>query len=270
MVRPHTMFRTFAALLLLAAVVLTGVRLGYWQLDRAAQRVAMAAAIEQGRAGTPLQLDAHTPQRELTAWRAASASGTWLHEYTVLIENRGYQGRPGYWVATPLLLNNPSAHEQAASGPAAVLVLRGWIPRPIGPQSAIGDIPAPKGLQDIKGELLSRVPRIYELWSWSEPSGNALPSWTNGQDVPPPVVQNLDVGQLAQSTGLALLPAVLAADVDNTSNLLQEWPQPSLDADQNRGYALQWFGFAAIAAIAWIVVFWRALQRRRQRRFDSN
>jgi cytochrome oxidase assembly protein ShyY1 len=35
-----------------------------------------------------------------------------------------------------------------------------------------------------------------------------------------------------------------------------------LDSDKNHGYALQWFGFAAIAAGAWLVIAWRALRRK--------
>jgi len=43
--------------------------------------------------------------------------------------------------------------------------------------------------------------------------------------------------------------------------LTRNWPQPSLDADKNTAYALQWFAFAAIAAGAWVVVGVRALRR---------
>ena len=38
--------------------------------------------------------------------------------------------------------------------------------------------------------------------------------------------------------------------------LHREWPGPSLDSDQNRGYALQWFSFCAIAAVAALFVLY--------------
>ncbi|HCP76466.1 MAG TPA: SURF1 family protein, partial [Pusillimonas sp.] len=43
-----------------------------------------------------------------------------------------------------------------------------------------------------------------------------------------------------------------------------DWAAPQTDADKNRGYALQWFIFALIATGAWLVVAWRAWQRRRK------
>ncbi|MFM7009841.1 MAG: hypothetical protein ACKO0Z_11005 [Betaproteobacteria bacterium] len=45
---------------------------------------------------------------------------------------------------------------------------------------------------------------------------------------------------------------------------MRNWPKPSLDADKNVGYATQWFGFAAIAAVAFCVVLWRFVRRRRR------
>lgn len=259
------MFRTLAALLLLAAVVLTGVRLGIWQLDRAAQRIAIKEAIDRGRAAAPLELHPDTPSDDLTAWRSARAHGTWLHQYTVLLENRSYDGRPGYWVATPLQLEhtNPIASNGT---PTAVLVLRGWLARPTQINQGLPAIPAPTGQHTVQGELLDRVPRLFELWSWSSTPQAQLPSTLPDPAQPLPVIQNLDVDALSKASGLALIPSVLAADPDTSSGLLQDWPEPSLDADKNHGYALQWFGFATIAGVAWLVVFWRALKRRRQRR----
>ncbi len=263
------MLRTLVALLLLAIVVLVGLRLGNWQLNRAAERLNIAATIAAGRASTPLQLSARTPTPQLSPWRSASANGTWLHQYTVLVDNRSYGGRPGYWVATPLLLEQDSGPQASKQPPVALLVLRGWMPRPVHPGQAQQPIPAPTGTQTVQGELLDRVPRLLQLWSWSKnPSGQLPATWPKDTGTPV-VVQNLDLHELSQVSGLHLLPTVLAANPDNASGLLQEWPEPSLDADKNRGYALQWFGFAAIAGIAWIVVLWRALRRKRQRQSDT-
>ncbi|NLC35774.1 MAG: hypothetical protein GX772_04920, partial [Alcaligenaceae bacterium] len=48
------------------------------------------------------------------------------------------------------------------------------------------------------------------------------------------------------------------------AELRREWPGPSLDSDQNRGYALQWFSFSAIALIAILFVARNMLRRARQ------
>ncbi len=261
MARPHTIYRSIAALVLLGAMMVVFVSLGNWQLDRAAQRVAIKTAIQTGRGTAPLHLSPATPAADLVPWRPATANGVWLHKLTVLLENRNYQGQPGYWVATPLLI------DQAAN--TAVLVLRGWLPRPMRPDEAMPGIPAPSGEQTVDGELLERVPRLFELWSWSGGSATQLPGKLPDAARPVPQVQNLDLAAYGKATGLTLLPAVLAqapgvaaASAAGGTPLRQEWPEPSLDADKNRGYALQWFGFAAIAAVAWLVIAWRALRRK--------
>src|SRR5690606_36001648 len=124
-------------------------------------------------------------------WRAATAQGRWSDEHTVLLQNRNLDGRPGYWVATPLLLAPPSlpvnrldavtagsAESEALTGSdspdflsrglvaqaPAVLVLRGWLPRDMTAGEAAPAIPSEAGVLQIRGELHSHVPRIFELW----------------------------------------------------------------------------------------------------------
>lgn len=259
MARSHTNFRIVAALILLGVMAVLFVSLGQWQLDRAAQREAIKAAIQTGRSTAALHLDTHTPASALVPWRPADARGVWLHQFTVLLENRNYQGRPGYWVATPLLINKVSD--------VAVLVLRGWLPRPMRPNDSMPPVPAPSGLQTVNGQLLERVPRLFELWSFSKDDSSQLPATLPDSAATMPTVQNLDLGAYGMATGLQLLPIVLAqspaaAGMPSDTPLLQEWPEPSVDSDKNRGYALQWFGFAAIAAGAWLVIAWRALRRK--------
>lgn len=260
MARPHTLYRTLAALLLLAVVAGVCFSLGQWQLDRAAQRIAIKQAIQAGRASAPLKLSADTPAADLVPWRPASAHGTWRHALTVLLENRNYQGRPGYWVATPLVID-PTTN-------TAVLVLRGWVPRPASMEQPVPAIPTPDGETTVPGELLARVPRLFEL------SGAAqVPQKLPDPAQPQPRLQNLALDDYSAATGLKFIPTVLAQTADAVqqdgrpkpgTSLPREWPEPSLDADKNKGYALQWFGFATIAGIAWLIVAWRALRRRRQ------
>lgn len=324
MVRPSFSYRTLAALILLAVLAVVFASLGNWQLDRAAERDAIRSSIDQGRSRAPLQLGAQTPVSALVPWRAATAQGVWRPDLTVLLENRNYQGKPGYWVATPLVLPPPAS--------TAVLVLRGWLPRealaveagsqaspglPAG-ASLSGTMPGtlkalavPQGQRTVQGELLQHVPRLFDLGEWGAgKNATRLPTTLPLDDGSFPAVQNLEVDDYAAATGLTFMPIVLAqtapdrahgaaaqpdtvspsqdgltsppevrhhqhaeasagvvagqvADQAFSAGLLYDWPVPSLDSDKNRGYALQWFGFAAIAAIAWLVVAWRALRRKK-------
>jgi len=256
--RHHTLRSSLAALILLGIAVAVLTSLGRWQLHRADERRAIRQTIEAGRRQAPIELSAATPTEALQPWRAASAQGVWRNDLTVLVDNRNLNGKPGLWVATPL---------QGDDG-AAVLVLRGWLPRSLGAldETALVVPRGAPGVQRISGELANRVPRLFEL-----PGQRAgLPdNWPQANRTIPRV-QNIDLTILAAATGLNFLPTVLLqTSSDPNDNLLRDWPQPSLDADKNIGYAIQWFSFAAIAAIAWLAVLWRALRRRHgQRRCD--
>ena len=257
-------FRSVLALLLLATVAAVCFSLGLWQLDRAAQRDALRDAIERGRQQSPLTLIPGVRPAELTPWRPAVAQGHWSSEHTVLLENRNFNGRPGYWVATPLLLAD-------GANPSAVLVLRGWLARDLQAAGATPEIPHEQGLVEVRGELHAHVPRIFELWQWAGGTDSRLPAVVPAPEGAVPSVQNLALAEYARATGLRLLPTVLAQTHDSLtadgaqalpSVLQREWPGPGLDSDQNRGYALQWFGFCGIAVVAAFFVL-RNMARRR-------
>ena len=257
MARPHSTRYTVAALLLLGAAVVILASLGQWQLRRGDERRAILAAIEAGRKQAPLPLSPATDPADMTAWRSAQATGVWLPQFSVLLDNRNHDGRPGYWLATPLLLD--------AATNRAVLVLRGWLPRVIQRQGE-PQLPAtPEGMQTVQGELSVRVPRLFELWSLGGADAAALPAALPVAGGTLPQVQNLPLDDYARATGLNLLPTVLSQGGQVDDGLVRDWPQPSVDFQQNTSYAVQWFAFGAIAAIAWLVVLGGAIRRRRQR-----
>lgn len=244
------------AIVLLILTALVCVSLGRWQLRRADERIAMATSIQDGRQSPPIRLTANTPPDLLQAWRPAVAEGRWLDQFAVWLDNRNLEGRPGLWLAMPLQL--------ADSPDTAVLVLRGWAPRAMG--AAMPTLPpTADSLQQVHGELRTHVPQLFELWQRDGRDHSALPQhWQSGS---PPLVQNLELSRLAQATGLKLLPIVLEqADSAPPSHdqLVRDWPTPSVDADKNHGYALQWFGFAAIAVGACLWMLWRAWRPRRR------
>src|SRR5690606_32209301 len=117
--------------------------------------------------------------------------------------NRNYQGRPGYWVATPLVLD-PATD-------TALLVLRGWLPRPASIEQPLPPIPAPGAEQTITGELLARVPRLFELSGATQ-----LPAHLPDPAKSLPRVQNLGLNAYASATGLKFIPTVLAQTADAT------------------------------------------------------
>src|SRR5690606_21242518 len=138
-------------------------------------------------------------------------------------------------------------------------VLRGWVARPIGPGQSLPPLPQPTDPQTIEGRLMSHVPRLFELWSFGGKGASDLPDDFFQPGQPMPQVQNLDLETFARVTGLQLRPAVLeqtsepASERPGQAVLSRDWPLPPIDADTNRRYALQWFSFAALAGLAFLV-----------------
>ncbi len=255
MARPPSTPGTVAALFLLAMAISLMIALGRWQMHRAEERRTLLRTLEMGRAHAPLILSATTTPADLTAWRPVLARGTWQPDLSILLENRNHAGRPGYWLVTPLLLEAPRQD--------AVLVLRGWLPRlPLGQPLTLPQLPA--GIQLVRGELARHIPRLFELGSWGL-SAESPPIVLPTADGSVPCLQNIELGAYAQATGLSLLPAVLMQTQEIQDGLVRDWPQPSVDFHQNLGYAMQWFSFATIAGIAWLVVAGRAVGRMRRR-----
>jgi surfeit locus 1 family protein len=231
---------------LLAALLVAGVtaRLGFWQLDRAAQKSAIQAGIERQRK-LPALREAELPRTATAAaaerHRLVRCAGRWLAEHTVFLENRVMAGRAGFYVLTPLQLDDG----------AIVLVQRGWVARDPTERTRVPAPALPGGRVAVEGRIALEAARQYEL-----ARGDAGP-----------IRQNLDLEAFARETGLALLPLVVVQEDGATppaDGLLRRWPQPAVDVHKNYGYAVQWFALCAlvIALYVWFQLVRPHLGRR--------
>ncbi|MES2958529.1 MAG: SURF1 family protein [Pseudomonadota bacterium] len=227
----------------IAAALLTA-RLGWWQLDRAAQKLALQSAIDQRQSLPPLigaaQL-AHTAEAAAGQHhRAVELSGRWSAAHTVYLDNRQMNGRPGFYVVTPLRLPDGTA----------VLIQRGWLPRDFEDRSRIAAVPTPESEGVVIGRIAPAPARLYEFGA-----GEA------GR-----IRQNLDLDGYARETGLGLRPlSVLQADSPSSlgDGLQRQWPLPSSGVAKNRGYAAQWFALSAL--ILALYVWFQLVQPYRRR-----
>ena len=112
-------------MLVLVAALLAALgtaRLGFWQLDRAQQKLDLQARL-QARAVlpplSPTELPGDAAAAQAQYDRPVQLRGRWLSEHTLYLDNRQMNARQGFYVLTPLRL--PSGD--------AVLVQRGWMPR---------------------------------------------------------------------------------------------------------------------------------------------
>jgi surfeit locus 1 family protein len=229
--------RLVIALATLAAVALTA-RLGWWQLDRAAQKRAIAAAIAERGALPPLTaLPAAEPASALLHRRAALA-GRWQAAHTVFLENRQMGGRPGFYVVTPLVLSDGSA----------VAVQRGWLPRDLRERARLPAVPSPEGEVTVRGRIAPPPARLYEF----EPGASGV------------LRQNLDLGTYARETNLALRGDVSLLQTEAATaadGLRRDWPVVDAGLGKHYGYAFQWFGLCAL--FAGLYVWFQLLRPRR-------
>ena len=208
-------------------------RLGFWQLDRAAQKEALQAAIvDRGsEPAIPAQALARKPAGVAAQFdRRVRLSGHWINEKTVFLDNRQMQGRVGFFVVTPLRLDG---------SPDVVLVERGWAPRNFTDRKSLPAIPRPTGDVEVEGRIAAAPSRLFQF-----------------NDAASGVIrQNIDPSSYSLETGLPLLPlSIIESPTAGNAHdgLTRSWPAPAIDVQMNYGYAFQWFAIGAVIVFLYI------------------
>jgi surfeit locus 1 family protein len=182
--------------------------------------------------------DAAAPQFE----RRALLHGRWLAGRPIFLDNRQMNGKPGFYVVTPLQLEGRAE---------SVLVQRGWVARNFADRTALPALPTPTGSVTIVGSIAPPPARLYEFATAA--SG--------------PIRQNLDLDAYARELGIPLLPlSLLQVDGPDTGadGLRRDWPLPAVDLQKHYGYAFQWFALAAL--MAGLYVWFQLIRPARQHR----
>jgi surfeit locus 1 family protein len=182
--------------------------LGNWQTRRAAEKRALGAQTQ-----------------------SVSVTGAFLPRYSVMLDNKLRQGRPGYEVLTPLRLQGSDLH---------VLVNRGWVQAPP-TRDVLPEVRTPSGEVRIEGVALEHLPRLLNM----DPNEKGR------------VRQSVDLPAFAAETGLRLEPRIIEQHSATDDGLLREWPRPDTGVEKNESYALQWYSFAALAVILALVFSFR-------------
>lgn len=221
--------------------------LGQWQLRRAAQKEALQASLDQKSQLAPLG------NAELASFallnpsalaalsdRRVDISGHWQAPQTVYLDNRPMNGRPGFWVMTPLQLSGTDK---------VVLVQRGWIPRDFVDRSRLAPVETSAQEVRLQGRMAPAPAKLYAF---------------KGADTGL-IRQNLDIGVLAAETGLPLLPVLVLQTGPASEGLQREWAAPNTGIDKHHGYAFQWFGLSALVLGLYVWFQWIVPLRRRSK-----
>ncbi len=219
-----------------AALIVTMIAAGFWQLSRYNDRTETNDLIEERTEQGLVDI------RELVAvddpfavgedvrFRLATAVGEYQSDDEVLVLNRSLEGAPGYWVLTPLLLDDGTA----------VVVNRGWIPFRLEPGSPRPEAAPPTGTVTAAGIVRSTV----------EPAGiqSADPEGTVLDALARP-----DLERYQQQLGYPILPVFMQLEAQDPApgDLPVGLARPTLDNGPHLSYAFQWFIFATIGVVGY-------------------
>ena len=217
--------RGLVLLLATVAGIAIAARLGFWQLGRADQKEALQSALDARSRLPPLDarsLAKDVREAEQQHFRPVVVSGRWRADRTVFLDNRQMDGKPGFFVVTPLAIDGR---------PEAVLVQRGWVPRNFIDRTQLPAVDAPAGQVTVIGSVAPSPGRMFQF---------------DGAESGP-IRQNIDLAAFASEARLDLLPlTILQRDETGVAldGLSRRWAAPASDVQKHYGYAFQWFAIA--------------------------
>lgn len=209
---------------------LLGLALGVWQLDRAAQKEALQAAM-QAQAGKPpldnAQVMVLAGQGRMhergVLYHPVRLSGRWLSDQTVYLDNRQMEAKVGFFVLTPLRLE-PQGQ--------VVMVQRGWVPRNFQQREQVPEVQTPAGLVLVEGDIALAPSKLYAPGAPGEG----------------PIRQNLDLDQYRIETGLPIEAFTVRESGPPSQGMRRQWPVINFGIEKHYGYAFQWFALSLLIA----------------------
>ena len=223
-----TLIPTIAFLILLPVLI----SLGMWQLDRAEEKRGIERSVKEATEKDPLFINTAEAEGIVSeVYRPAEMNGQFDSKRQYLWDNKTHQGRPGYQVLTPFVL-------EGAKG--VVMVNRGWIPL-LGRRDQFADISV--------SEETVRISGIIKTPSNTIQLANRLDQKTAKY---PHVVQAFEPAVISSELELAVMPILFELSPDEASGYVRDWQPYYGKIGKHLGYAAQWFIMALIAVFLYI------------------
>lgn len=220
------------------------INLGFWQLKRLDQRQSRNELLQERLAEAPRDLDillsefsatAPPASPDSVAYRPATVTGQYDSEHEVLLRStRNYEGEPGYYLLTPLQLEDDKA----------LLVNRGWVPFEF-EVPPVQEAAPPRGVVKLTGVVnLGRIPPSGPLSALAprDPPGKLA------------ITAYVDTGRLENQMPYDLLPIYLELREQlprQGGELPLALQEPDFTNGSHLGYAVQWFAFTVIGVIGY-------------------
>jgi surfeit locus 1 family protein len=227
---------------IVGAIVLSG--LGSWQWSRLNQRLAQNERINARLAAAPIPLETAQINSESFDYQRVTVRGTFDPSQEFLLRSRSYQGATGYNIITPLRLSGSDA---------AVLVNRGWIPLTEGAPEARSRFAPPTGEVTIEG-VARRSQEQAEDGPQDPPLGpnrTRLDAWFR-----------ITIPRIQQQIAYPLLPVFVEQQPEpGAPTLPARQATTDLGPGSHMSYALQWYSFAIILVVGYVVLMSQQAKR---------
>jgi surfeit locus 1 family protein len=235
---------------IIAVLTLLGIgfflRLGFWQLDRAAFKDQLFQNFQQGSGAAPMNLREAIAKAQLQSSPAGAGAnvylpvrvpGQFLPNKTILLDNQSVDGQYGVQVYQLL---------DTTEGQALIV--------------ALGFLPAARDRSQFPTPQIAEGPQqLSGLLAYPSAGGLAL-----AEDPPQQgaidLVTRLSLPRARQFFARPkLLPLILLLDpkqsgLVSSDSYVRKWLPNTFPAERHRGYAVTWFGLAATVLIVFIIL----------------
>jgi cytochrome oxidase assembly protein ShyY1 len=204
--------------------------LGFWQLQRAEEKAALAADWEARQHLAPAPLaELVDAQADALPYRRVRIVGEFSPEQFFLVDNKIYKGRFGYEVLAVFHWSG-----------GAVLVNRGWIAGDSA-RLSLPEVPQVAGQLALTGQVYISPGAPYLL-----AEQQLEPGW-------PKVIQAVEMDKLVPAVGGVVFPYSIRLEADQPGALTTDWQVVNVSPEKHQGYALQWFTMAAVLLVFYLL-----------------
>ena len=206
--------------------------LGNWQLQRAEQKREIVDAY-QARLLQPCRrsLPVSDVDQEL-AYSKVCVTGSYRLQQVVLVDNKLHQGAAGYHILVPFVPEH---------GRGAIWVNRGWVAAGVD-RDRLPEILPPRESSRVEGILTIPSTAGFRMGQ-VEPDGN----W-------PLRVPYIDLQKINPHIDAPMLGYVVWLDPEVDDYYVRDWQPVWSPPEKSEAYAAQWFSFAAIALLLYLVL----------------
>ena len=218
--------------------------LGFWQLERGAQKTVAIKEDKQRRLQPGISLNRLLKEaaglRQLNG-QPVLLQGSFEDDVLFLLDNRVLQGKVGFEVLVPF---------RDRSGQIA-LINRGFVPM----GRTRSDIPEIPAIKQTDKPMAGNIYIPYDFGSGNRRIMQAIEKLGSGalNEQTIYLVQSLETEIIAEVLQQNLFPHIIRLAERSPNALPRHWPFVTMPPERHYGYAMTWFLMAVTVAIAFVV-----------------